>query len=779
VQELGSGLALMLARSLRIFAASLTGLSLLALHGSKRVAAGENPPVEGRLPSSNAAEGASPLQSAPVQSAPVQGAPAEVEPLAEVTVRVESAGNRLRGSAQAVKVVETGEARRHTADLGEVLARTEGVAVQRSGGLGSESRLSLHGLTGDQIRVFLDGVPLEFSGFGLGISTVPLDWVERIEIYRGVVPVRLGIDALGGAIDIVTDQAVHGTSVTAAYTTGAFGTHQLALNGRTLHPEAGFLTRASAFYDTAANDYLIDVRVADPLGRLRPARVRRFHDGYRAGGGSVELGFVDRPWARALLLEVFGTSFDKDLQHNVNMSVPYGDASYGQTAVGGTVRYEQPLGSTPFNATALFGYAYRRLDFRDTSRWVYDWFGNRVFERSEGSGETATLASDRSQWEQRALGRLGMTYRVADLHGLRLVLAPDFTTRSGSERLRLNPDRLDPLTTRRDVLQIIAGLEYSYRDLADDVENSAFAKYYLYRPATDQVEVFDNSIRHIEDTTQRVGAGDAFRVWLLPWLLGKLSYEYATRLPRPDEVFGDGSLVLPNLELEPETGHNANVGFMIESTPNPAVGDLSVEGSGFLRHTEDMVVRLLAEDRVHSIHQNVGTARTLGLDGVLRWVSPSRRLTLQANVTWQDQRNLSDRGAFAPFDGQRVPNRPWLFANASAWLRFPQLGASNAELVLSWVSHYVHEFLPGWEETTTADDTNRIPTQLTHSAGLMYSVQGPWTLDFALDLSNLTDERVFDVLGVQRPGRAAFFKVTVGWNREGDRALPVDSVELN
>jgi vitamin B12 transporter len=758
----------MLARSLRVFAPSLAGLSLLALHGSKQVAARENPPAGGPLLSPSA-EGAPPLQTGP----------AEVEPLAEVTVRAESAGDRLRGSAQAVKVVETSESRRHTADLGEVLARTEGVAVQRSGGLGSESRLSLHGLTGDQIRVFLDGVPLEFSGFGLGISTVPLDWVERVEIYRGVVPVRLGIDALGGAIDIVTDQAVHGTSVTASYTAGAFGTHQLALNGRTLHPASGFLTRASAFYDTSANDYLIDVRIADQLGRLRPARVRRFHDGYRAAGGSVELGFVDRPWARALLLEVFGTSFDKELQHNVNMSVPYGEASYGQAALGGTLRYEQPLSGSAFNATALLGYAHRRLDFRDTSRWVYDWFGNRVFERSEGSGETTTLASDRSQWEQRALARLGMTYRVAELHGLRLVLAPDFTTRTGSERLRLNPGRLDPLTSRRDVLQVVAGLEYSYRDLGDVVENSAFAKYYLYRPATEQVEVFDNSIRRIEDTTQRVGAGDTLRFWLLPWLLGKLSYEYATRLPRPDEVFGDGSLVLPNLALVPETGHNGNIGFVIEGAPAAGVGHLSFECSGFLRHTEGMVVRLLAEDRVHSIHQNVGTARTVGLDGVLRWTAPVPWLTLQANATWQDQRNLSNRGAFAPFDGQRVPNRPWLFANASAWLRFPQFGASNAELVLSWVSHYVHEFLPGWEETTTAADTNRIPTQLTHSASLMYSVHGPWTLDFALDLSNLTDERVFDVLGVQRPGRAAFFKITIGWNQQTDRSPPLDSVELN
>jgi hypothetical protein len=592
------------------------------------------------------------------------------------------------------------------------------------------------------------------------------------------VPVRLGIDALGGAIDIVSDHGVHATSVVGSYATGAFDTHQLALNARTHHEASGLSARVSAFYDTSANDYLVDVRVPDELGRLRPARVRRFHDGYRAGGGRVELGWVDRPWARSLLFQAFATSFDKELQHNVNMSVPYGEASYGQTALGGTLRYDQPrLGNTPFDVDALIGYAHRRIDFRDTSRWVYDWFGNRVFERSEGSGETSTLASDSSQWEHRVLARLGVKSSLSELQRLRLVVAPDFTTRTGTERLRVNPDRLDPLTSERDILQVVAGLEHSSGDLADVVENDAFVKYYLYRPVTDQVQVFDNSVRRIDDSTHRVGAGDAFRVWIMPGLLGKASYEYATRLPRPDEVFGDGSLVLPNVELSPETGHNGNVGLLVESDSG-GLGALSFEASGFLRYTENMVVRLLAQDRVHSIHQNVGTARTLGVDGVAQWTSALRLLTLQLNYTWQDQRNQSDRGAFAPFDGERIPNRPWLFGNASAQLRWPGLGAANAELSLSWITRYVREFLPGWEDTTAANDTNRIPTQLTHSIGVLYSVQSPWTIEAALDLSNVTNEQVYDVLGVQRPGRAAFFKLTLGWSRQ-DGAVPRDDAVMN
>jgi hypothetical protein len=37
---------------------------------------------------------------------------------------------------------------------------------------------------------------------------------------------------------------------------------------------------------------------------------------------------------------------------------------------------------------------------------------------------------------------------------------------------------------------------------------------------------------------------------MAPWLYARASYECATRLPRPDEVFGDGVLVLANLNIE-------------------------------------------------------------------------------------------------------------------------------------------------------------------------------------------------------------------------------------
>src|SRR5690606_29203428 len=116
----------------------------------------------------------------------------------EIVVLGQSMADRRRQSAEAVHVLETTHNQREAADLGEVTARSQGVSVRRSGGLGSETRLSLNGLTDDQIRFFVDGVPLALAGIPFGLSNLPVNSIQLVEVYRGVVPVRFGADALGG-----------------------------------------------------------------------------------------------------------------------------------------------------------------------------------------------------------------------------------------------------------------------------------------------------------------------------------------------------------------------------------------------------------------------------------------------------------------------------------------------------------------------------------------------------------------------------------------------------
>lgn len=48
-----------------------------------------------------------------------------------------------------------------------------------------------------------------------------------------------------------------------------------------------------------------------------------------------------------------------------------------------------------------------------------------------------------------------------------------------------------------------------------------------------------------------------------------------------------------------------------------------------------------------------------------RALSPGRHLSLDATGSYQDVRNRS-AGTFAEYSGDRLPNRPWLFASFGA-----------------------------------------------------------------------------------------------------------------
>jgi hypothetical protein len=208
--------------------------------------------------------------------------------------------------------------------------------------------------------------------------------------------------------------------------------------------------------------------------------------------------------------------------------------------------------------------------------------------------------------------------------------------------------------------------------------------------------------------------GDALRFRFTPWLYAKASYEFATRLPRPDEVFGDGVLVLANLELEPEVSHNANVGPRLELTRSP-IGDVTLDINAFLRESDKLIV-LLGNDRFFSF-QNVYKARGVGLENALGWTSPGHYVNLDGTLTWQSVRNASNEGTFGDFEGDRIPNRPYLFASWGARLHFAGLPGADDAIEPFYSGRYVHAFYRGWESQGLREFKQVVDAQVTHALG--------------------------------------------------------------
>jgi len=680
-----------------------------------------------------------------------------------------SAAEQLQRSADAVTVVNLQRAQRRSADMGEVMARTFGVSVRRSGGLGSDVRFSLNGLQKDQLRFYVDGVPLELRfPFNNDVSAVPVNLVERVEIYRGVVPVRLGGDALGGALNLVGDPTYR-TRASVSYQLGSFGTQRAAAVARFRNPDTGFVVGTELFGDYALNNYPVDVTVPDDSGRPQPARVRRFHDRYRAYGAAIEAGFVNTAWTGRLLLRASTTAYDKEHQHNLVMSVPYGEVRYGERLNAVELRFLQPFARL-FEFELLASYSHRSAYFTDKSRWVYNWYGERVNDRAI-SGEIEGKPTDQEHWQKTVFARAGLLFRPAPGHSLRATVTPQAPWRTGVEHLRSNASVRDPLSAKHDMFKVVLGAEYQFNlfkapsgareaetaagPLEGRLQGVVFAKDYYYQVNSEEV-LPGNIWRARETTRHRQGLGAGLRWIFTDWLYAKASYEYATRLPNPYEVFGDGTLIVANLKLSPEISHNGNAGLRLDLR-SQRFGDLNVDLNAFVRDTKEQIV-LLGNDRKWS-YQNLYSAFSTGLEGALEWRAP-RYLALEGSFTWQEQRNTSSIGSFLPYRGDRIPYRPWLQSSWGARFRFTQLLDPSDELEPFYVGRFVHKFFRSWESIGTGKQ--EVDTQVIHGLGVTYGVQRNFGKVYStIEAQNFTDAKAYDFVGVQKPGRSFWFKVLV------------------
>lgn len=88
-------------------------------------------------------------------------------------------------------------------NLKDVLSKELNIRIGNDNILGSS--LSLQGITGQNIKILMDGIPLIGRENGnIDLSQINLSNIERIEIIEGPLSVIYGTDALGGVINLVS-----------------------------------------------------------------------------------------------------------------------------------------------------------------------------------------------------------------------------------------------------------------------------------------------------------------------------------------------------------------------------------------------------------------------------------------------------------------------------------------------------------------------------------------------------------------------------------------------
>ncbi|HEY1057026.1 MAG TPA: TonB-dependent receptor, partial [Emticicia sp.] len=257
--------------------------------------------------------------------------------LQEVVVTQERQSRVQETKPIAIKSIEIKNVISQNVLLTDVIDRVSGVRIRRSSSLGDRSDISINGLRGDAIRVYIDGIPMELLYPNFDISTLPIGNVKRLDIYKGVLPVDVGTDALGGGINIITEQKSH-NSLRASYNVGSFNTHLADINLGLTNKQNYFLN-LSAAYNHSDNDYKMKALVYETN---KIEEVRRFHDKFQFFYGGITAGVHSKSWADELRLTLNYSKGYKQLQNGARIShIPFGEVEYHAENIATTLKYDK------------------------------------------------------------------------------------------------------------------------------------------------------------------------------------------------------------------------------------------------------------------------------------------------------------------------------------------------------------------------------------------------------------------------------------------------------
>ena len=108
-------------------------------------------------------------------------------------------------SPGSVTVIRPDDYKGEQKTLPDLMRKVPGVHVREVNGKGQYTTVTVRGSTAAQVGVFIDGVLSNLGGDAAAdLSTIPVDNVERIEVYRGYIPARFPGTYIGGVINIVT-----------------------------------------------------------------------------------------------------------------------------------------------------------------------------------------------------------------------------------------------------------------------------------------------------------------------------------------------------------------------------------------------------------------------------------------------------------------------------------------------------------------------------------------------------------------------------------------------
>jgi outer membrane receptor protein involved in Fe transport len=687
--------------------------------------------------------------------------------LQEVIVEGKSETQVIKEQSIKAEVINTKALATQPATMIELMNRSSGIRVRQTGGLGSSANLMVNGFQGRGIKYFKDGVPMDYLGAGYNFALVPVNMLDRIEIYKGVLPTALGADALGGGLNMVTKKS-YTRYAEASYEIASFNTHRASLNLFYQDTLKHFFIGGDAFFNHSDNNYEVEVAVTDPeLGTQYQDKVKLFHNDFTHYYAELYGGIVNTTWADELRIGLSGFLIDRDNQYGSRMSQPFGASTSQQYSIIPTVRYRKSFFKKRLQFDQFLVTNTINVEQVDTAKGTYDWYG-RFYPSNSRRGEVSTRGSLSDVQFSYFTSRSNLAYALNASNKLELNAVRTKFSRKGNDPLGLTF-----LTSGRDILSVpayydklIVAMGLETRLLNSKLVNSVIGKYYHAETRATDGDYYGNELDR-NSTNERWGIAEAIKYQINAASFIRASAEVATRLPEQDEIFGDGNLHVSNFELKPERSVNVNLGYRREKSDR-----YSLELNTFYRVTRDLILNV-PYNFLFNQHQNVDQVKGIGFEtdatvSVLSW------LKVNGNFTYQDFRLFETSNSAK--EGARLRNTPYFFANlgvnALRKSAFNKRDKLQAYWYLTFVREYYLDYIPKDREPdgflglwgkAGFDAPNIVPNQSVHTIGVTYFPMDN-RLSVGLQCKNLFNADVYDNFRIQNAGRSFHMKVTYTLN---------------
>jgi len=681
--------------------------------------------------------------------------------------------HEIKRSGFNVSVIDMNQYANQTANVNQILRTAPGVTFREDGGLGSNFVFRINGLAA---KIYIDGVPMDDFGSSMSLNNIPVNLVDRIEIYKGVVPAFLGSDALGGAVNIITKQR-NRHFLDFSYSYGSFNTHQSSLVGMYTNPKNKLSIRTNAFYNYSDNNYkmytekeygVVYEKVVN--NKFVPIdEVKRFKDRYYSAMGQVEVGLRDKSWADQFFVGLTYSANNKENQLGATINTVYGGNWRESTYIMPTISYKKQnfiVDRLYADIYANYGYDVSRV--RDTASFNYEWGGAPIPNTTgQAPNEPVHIRYNTNS----LLGRLNFNYDFDESRNQSLNLNYNVNTNDRQSYDIILNNNTSGLPS--DMVRHIVGLAWQSQWLDKRLVNNIAVKYYgldTYKQEDQRVfgeydEVLSGDIVSQSKYFGYQGYSLASRYRIFKDGGVKFSAERAYNMPSMNALYGDGQNYLANWDIKPERSDNLNGGFYYNTFLNDD-HFINFDISGFYRLAQDYInVRVVADnERDKYQYYNIPGVKLYGGDIELRYgykdmITASLNGSYDKaidNQQYTDDTNQQESITY----GYQIPNRPWTYGNLDLGFAQNDWFEKGSRTQITWNTQYTKWFYLSDSHLGSLASKNYIPTQLVHSLIVSYS----WNrnrYNISGEVRNLLDERAYDNFRLQRPGRAFYMKFRI------------------